>query len=177
MTHSTSRRALAVYDQIPEVPGALPRSRNKIPRKKGTQALSCRRERKRSWTCLQNHPFREGHCQPEQGVTAGGQSLRQGPDTAHVSEERTSWTILTCPQEADGESRHSAHHPSPPVGSNTSGKKPSAHCLAQIPTFQWKTGGPLTAQQVPLPGSLPDMEPKNIDPQAATPSGPCFSGT
>ena len=102
--------------------------------------------------------------QPGQGITAGGQSLRQGPDIAHVSKERTGWTILTCPQEADGESRHTAHHPSPPLGSNTSGKKPSAHCLGLIPTFQQKIGGPLTAQPVPLPGSLPDMEPKNTDP-------------
>lgn len=161
------------------------RSRNKIPRKEhifreasrcpsGTQALSCRRECKCSWTCLQSHPFRASHLQPGQGVTAGGQSLRQGPDIAHGSEERT---ILTCPQEADGESRHTAHHPGAPVGSNTSGKKPSAHCLAPIPAFQQKTGGPLTAQQAPLPGSLPDTEPKNTDAQAASPSGPCFSGT
>ena len=115
--------------------------------------------------------------QPGQGITTGGQSLRQGPDIAHVSEERTGWTILTYPQEADGESRHTAHHPSPPLGSNTSGKKPSAHCLTPIPTFQQKIGGPLTAQPVPLPGSLPDTEPKNTDSQAASPSGPCFLGT
>ena len=90
MTHSTSRGALGVYDQILEVPGAVPRSRNKIPRKErifreasrcpsGTQALSCRRERKCSWTCLQSHPLQAGHLQLGQGVTAGGQSLRQGP--------------------------------------------------------------------------------------------------